>query len=366
MGETLRRAQDLKARLNALRDSLDLPKKRQELDRIEAEMGAADFWNNQEAAKKKVLALKGLKGLVDPVEALTKSAADAAELAELAEGESDAATLKQVAADCEKIESDLAAIELRTLFRDDNDPRDCFVAIQAGTGGTDACDWAQMLLRMYKAYCERMGFEAKLIEVLEADEAGIRSATIEVRGPYAYGYLKGEHGVHRLVRISPFDANHRRQTAFASVDVTPEFEEEDIEIKEADLKIDTYRSGGAGGQHVNVTDSAVRLTHIPTGIVVACQNERSQPLNKKMALKYLAAKLHARQEEERAAKLETARGEKGRIGFGSSSQIRSYTLNPYQLVKDARTEVETGNVQAVLDGRLEEFVEAFLKWNAKR
>ncbi len=344
----------------------DLPKKRLELDRIETEMGAADFWNNQEAAKKKVLQLKALKGLVDPVEALTKAFTDAAELAELAEGENDAATVKQVAADLVKLEAELAAIELRTLFKDDNDSRDCFMAIQAGTGGTDACDWAQIILRMYKAYCERMGFEAKLIDVQEADEAGIRSATLEVRGPYAYGYLKGEHGVHRLVRISPFDANHRRQTAFASVDVTPEFEEEDIEIKEADLKIDTYRSGGAGGQHVNVTDSAVRLTHIPTGIIVACQNERSQPLNKKMALKYLAAKLLAAREAERSAKIDAARGAKGRIGFGSSSQIRSYTMNPFQLVKDARTDMESGNIQAVLDGRLEEFVEAYLKWNARQ
>lgn len=344
----------------------DLAKKKLELDKIETEMGSPDFWNNQEAAKKKVVQLKAIKGLVDPVEALTKSFVDAAELAELAEGENDTATVKQVAADLVKLEAELAAIELRTLFKDENDSRDCFMAIQAGTGGTDACDWAQIILRMYKAYCERMGFEAKLIDVQEADEAGIRSATLEIRGAYAYGYLKGEHGVHRLVRISPFDANHRRQTAFASVDVTPEFEEEDIEIKEADLKIDTYRSGGAGGQHVNVTDSAVRLTHIPTGIIVACQNERSQPLNKKMALKYLAAKLLAARELERSAKVDAARGAKGRIGFGSSSQIRSYTMNPFQLVKDARTDVESGNIQAVLDGRLEEFVEAYLKWNARQ
>jgi peptide chain release factor 2 len=328
-------------------------------------MGSPDFWNHQETAQKKVVELKALKGLVDPVEAAIKAADDAAELAELAEGENDVATLKQVVADLTKAEADLGALELRTLFKDENDPRDCFMAIQAGTGGTDACDWARMLLRMYQGYCERMGYECKLIDVLPADEAGIRSATLEIRGPYAYGYLKGEHGVHRLVRVSPFDANHRRQTAFASIDVTPEFDEVNIEINEADLKIDTYRSGGAGGQHVNVTDSAVRLTHIPTGIIVACQNERSQPLNKKMALKYLAAKLHTARELERTAKIDAARGAKGRIGFGSSSQIRSYTMNPFQLVKDARTDVESGNIQAVLDGKLEPFVEAFLKWNAK-
>jgi peptide chain release factor 2 len=329
-------------------------------------MGADGFWNNADVAKKKVVELKALKGLVDPVEALVRAGGDAAELAELAEAEADETALRQVAADLGRAAHDLEALELRTLFTDDNDPRDCFLAIQAGTGGTDACDWARMILRMYQLFAERNGFEAKLIDVQEAEEAGIRSATLEVRGAYAYGTLKSENGVHRLVRISPFDANHRRQTAFASVDVTPEFEEEDIEINPADLKIDTYRSGGAGGQHVNVTDSAVRLTHLPTGIIVACQNERSQPLNKKMALKYLAAKLLARREEERAAKVDAARGEKGRIGFGSSSQIRSYTLNPYQLVKDARTEVETGNVQAVMDGRLEEFVQAFLKWKAKK
>ncbi|MCE9582880.1 MAG: peptide chain release factor 2 [Planctomycetes bacterium] len=366
MGETLRRAQDLKARLMTLRDSLDLAKKKSEFDKLEKDMGAPDFWNNAEGAQKKVLQLKALKGVIDPCDSLMKAAEDAAELAELAEGEGDASTLKQVATDLAKAESGLGALELRTLFADENDTRDCFVAIQAGTGGTDACDWARMILRMYQAYCERMGFEVKLIDVQEADEAGIRSATLEVRGPYSYGYMKGEHGVHRLVRVSPFDANHRRQTAFASVDVTPEFDEVDITINEADLKIDTYRSGGAGGQHVNVTDSAVRLTHIPTGIVVACQNERSQPLNKKMALKYLAAKLLASREAERLEKVDAARGAKGRIGFGSSSQIRSYTLNPFQLVKDARTDLESGNIQAVLDGRLEEFVEAYLRWNAKK
>jgi peptide chain release factor 2 len=328
-------------------------------------MGAPDFWADAEKARRKVVALKALKGLVEPLEAAVRAAQDACELAELGEGENDAATLKSVAGDLKKAEDDIAAIELRTLFTDENDPRDCFLTVQAGTGGTDACDWTQMLLRMYQQYCLRAGFQAKLIDALEADEAGIKSATLEISGPYAYGYLKGETGVHRLVRISPFDANHRRQTAFASVDVTPEYEEEDIEINPADLKVDTYRSGGAGGQHVNVTDSAVRITHLPTGIVVACQNERSQPLNRKMAMKYLAAKLLAKRDEERAAKIESARGEKGRIGFGSSSQIRSYTLNPYQLVKDARTEVETGNVQAVLDGRLEEFIQAWLKAKAK-
>ena len=329
-------------------------------------MGAPEFWNHAEGAQKKVVRLKALKGLLDPVEAVTKAAADAAELAELAEGENDAATLKQVVADLDRAAKDLEALELRTLFAEENDSRDCFMAIQAGTGGTDACDWARMLLRMYQAYCERAGFSATLIDVLEDPEAGVRSATLEVRGPYAYGTLKGEHGVHRLVRVSPFDAAHRRQTAFASIDVTPEFDEVEIEINERDLKVDTYRSGGAGGQHVNVTDSAVRLTHLPTGIVVACQNERSQPLNRKMAMKYLATKLAARREEERRAKVDAARGEKGRIGFGSSSQIRSYTLNPFQLVKDARTDLETGNVQAVLDGKLEPFVEAYLKWWAKR
>jgi peptide chain release factor 2 len=329
-------------------------------------MSAPDFWNHAETARKKVVELKGLKGIVDPVEAILKAAADAAELAELGEGEGDAATLKQVVADLAKVEADAESLELRTLLSDENDPRDCFLAIQAGTGGTDACDWARMLVRMYQLYAERNGFEAVLIEALEDPEAGVRHATLEVRGAYAYGYLKGERGVHRLVRISPFDANHRRQTAFASVDVTPEFEEEaDIEINPADLRVDTYRAGGAGGQHVNMTDSAVRITHVPTGIVVACQNERSQHLNRKMAMKYLYAKLVSAREDERMAKVDAKNAEKGRIGFGSTSQIRSYVLNPYTMVKDARTEVESGNVQAVLDGRLEPFVEAFLKWRGR-
>jgi peptide chain release factor 2 len=246
------------------------------------------------------------------------------------------------------------------MLSGEHDARNGLLAINAGAGGIEACDWASMLLRMYTRWAERSGYATELLDIQPNDEGGIKSANLAVRGEHAYGYLRSEIGVHRLVRISPFDAQKRRHTSFASVDVVPEFDEDGaIEILEKDLRVETYRSGGAGGQHVNKTESAVRLTHLPTGVVAACQNERSQHRNRAMALKMLRAKLYRIQEMERDAELRKLYGEKGEIAFGS--QIRNYVLQPYQLVKDVRTGHETGNVQAVLDGDLDAFIFAFLR-----
>lgn len=251
--------------------------------------------------------------------------------------------------------------QLVLLMKDEYDPGNAILSIHPGAGGLDSQDWAEMLMRMYLRWCENRGFKARLLEVLPGDEAGIKSATILVKGDYAYGYLKAEVGVHRLVRISPFDAAKRRHTSFASVDVSPEIPDDvEVDIRSEDLRVDTYRSSGAGGQHVNMTDSAVRITHMPTGIVVSCQDERSQHMNRQMAMKVLRAKLYERELEQRQKELDSLLGEKKEIGW--SSQIRSYVLHPYTLVKDHRTGEEVGNVQAVLDGTLDSFILAFLRW----
>jgi peptide chain release factor 2 len=259
-----------------------------------------------------------------------------------------------------RIEERLERIEFQVMLGGEHDHRNAFLDIQAGAGGVDACDWAEMLLRMYAKWCERMGFAVEQLDVQPAEEAGIKNVSVRVQGPYAYGYLKAEQGVHRLVRISPFDGNARRQTSFAAVEVVPEFDDDaPIEIKPDELRVDTFRSGGAGGQHVNKTESAVRLTHLPTGIVVSCQNERSQHKNKAFAMKQLASKLYQLREAQREEELRKFYGDRGAIAWGN--QIRSYVLQPYQMVKDLRTGVETSGVQAVLDGRISEFMEGYLK-----
>jgi peptide chain release factor 2 len=308
--------------------------------------------------------LSKLSGDVDTHDRMAGRAADARVLFQLGAEEGDEATLREAAAEVDRLETEIEALEVIALLGGEFDDHPAIVEVHAGEGGTDSQDWAEMLLRMYLRWCERRGFGAEVVDVTPGEEAGIKSATATVQGRFAYGLVAAERGVHRLVRISPFDASRRRHTSFASVDVTPEIEEgEDIEVDPDDLRIDTYRSSGAGGQHVNVTDSAVRITHLPTGIVVSCQNERSQMQNRAVAMRILKSRLLARAREEREAELDALRGEKRDIGFGS--QIRSYVLHPYQMVKDHRTGVEVGNVQAVLDGDLDRFVQAELRRRAQ-
>jgi len=274
-------------------------------------------------------------------------------------------SLKHFKEDLSNIALKVDDLEFRTLLNGENDPNNAILSVNAGAGGTEACDWAAMILRMYTMWAEGKGYKITWLDQLQGEEAGIKSATLLVTGDYAYGYLKAETGVHRLVRISPFDSNKRRHTSFASVDVLPEVSDDiNIEISETDLKIDTYRSGGKGGQHANKTDSAVRITHIPTGIVVQCQNERSQFKNKSMAMKLLKARLYELQRQKKAKDLETAYDSKKDIEWGS--QIRSYVLHPYKMVKDHRTGFEMGNADAVLNGKLDGFIEAYLKITKRR
>jgi peptide chain release factor 2 len=294
---------------------------------------------------------------------ISQRAGDARVLWELGQSEDDPETAKEAESEISALESELASLEVLALLGGEFDDSPAILEVHAGEGGTDSQDWGEMLLRMYTRWAERRGFKSELIDVTDGEEAGIKSATLTIDGRHAYGLLATERGVHRLVRISPFDAARRRHTSFASIDVTPEVEEDvDVDISPDDLRIDTFRSSGAGGQHVNVTDSAVRITHIPTGIVVSCQNERSQMQNRAVAMRILKSRLVARAREEREVEMKALKGEQREIGFGS--QIRSYVLHPYQMVKDHRTAVETGNVQAVLDGDLDRFIEAELRRKA--
>jgi peptide chain release factor 2 len=297
------------------------------------------------------------------LEELAERMSDAETLFQLAQEESDESVAAELEDAVGALTKSLDALEVRSLFSGEHDEGDAVCEIHSGAGGTDAADWAEMMLRMYSRWAETKGFSIEVDEVTEGGEAGIQSATFIVKGRYAYGLLAAERGVHRLVRISPFDAQSRRQTSFAALDVVPFIEDVsgEVDIDEKDLRIDTYRSSGAGGQHVNVTDSAVRITHLPTGIVVSCQNERSQHQNQARAMQILGAKLAERQREERRAELDALSGPQTDNAWGN--QIRSYVLAPYQLVKDLRTQYETGNVQAVLDGDLDAFMEAWLRWN---
>jgi len=323
-------------------------------------MAAPGFWDDQEAAQRVVRDLKGLKATVEPVAEIERILEDAQVMAQLADEENDTAALELLADDLGQAGKRLDRLEFLALLSRPDDPKNCYLAIHAGAGGTESCDWASMLLRMYTRYIERAGWTVSIVDSVEGEEAGLRSVTARVTGPYAYGYLSAEVGVHRLVRISPFDSAARRHTSFASVDVLPEIEDAgEVEIdEEKDLRIDFFRAGGAGGQHVNKTSSAVRMTHLPTGIVVQCQNERSQHQNRRTALEMLRARLKRIQEQQRDKETAKLYGQKGEIAWGN--QIRSYILQPYTLVKDHRTDRETGRVQDVLDGDLEAFIEAEL------
>jgi peptide chain release factor 2 len=326
-------------------------------------MGQPNFWGNQEKAQQVIQQLKPLNALLKPFEELEADSGDLQALAELSEEEP--SLDKDLEKELRKMEKCLDAFELQAMFTGPQDASNAYVKIQAGTGGTDACDWAQMLLRMYARWAERAGFQTELIDELRNDEAGIRSATLRVVGDYAYGYLQSEAGVHRLVRISPFDANAKRQTSFAAVDVIPDIEGTiEIEIRPEDLKRDTFRSGGPGGQHQNKTESGVRYTHLPTGIAAESRSERSQHKNDDMALKLLKAKLYRIEEQKRRVATERMYDEKGDVAWGY--QIRNYVMQPYTLVKDVRTGVETSQVQSVLDGEIDDFIQAYLRQKAER
>ena len=339
----------------------DVDSKEKELEEIQKKMEDPAFWKDQEAAQKTVGQLKILRATIEPVTELESAAEDQQVMLQLAEEEDDAQTMAEVQAAVADIAKKVEHVQFRTMLAGRYDAENAYLSIHAGAGGTEACDWVQMLMRMYARWAEKRGFDVTMIESVPGDDAGLRSVTLHVTGPYAYGYLRAEIGVHRLVRISPFDAAARRHTSFASVDAVPEIDEavSEIEIPEKELRIDTYRAGGPGGQHVNVTDSAVRITHVPTGVVAACQNERSQIQNRATAMKMLQAKLFRLREQQREQELAQLTGEKGEIAFGS--QIRSYVLQPYQMIKDHRTGLEVGNVNAVLDGEIDEFIEAFLR-----
>jgi len=337
----------------------DISTKQDQLARIEQEMAGPGFWNDQERAQAQVRQLKRLKSTLDPFNGLSGRLAELRDLLELTRSEADETFLPEITGELEELQQRLGELELRIALSGPDDHRGAYFQIQAGAGGTESCDWAEMLLRMYTRYFEQAGYKAKLEELTPNEEAGLKSATLSVIGDYAFGHLKGEMGVHRLVRISPFDSSGRRHTSFAAVDVTPLFEEDvEVELKDEDLKVDTYRSSGPGGQHVNKTDSAVRITHLPTGMVVQCQSDRSQHRNRATALKMLKAKLYELKKAERDAASSQAHDEKGKIAWGN--QIRSYVLQPYTMVKDHRTGLEVGNVQGVLDGDLEQFIEAYL------
>lgn len=327
---------------------------------LEAEMGKEGFWNDVENANKVNRRMKSINTKLDKYQHLMNRCEDLETLMDMADEENDVSLVPEIQSEFSSLSGDIEALKLEALLKGSYDAYNAVLSLHAGAGGTEAQDWVSLLYRMYTRYCEKMGYSVKVIDYLDGEEAGIKSVTFEVDGDNAYGYLKAEKGVHRLVRISPFDSSGRRHTSFASLDVTPIFDDDtnEVEIDLDDLRIDTYRSGGAGGQNVNKVSSAIRITHLPTGIVVQCQNERSQLQNKEMAMRILKGKLMELAEQERMAQMNEIKGEMKRIEWGS--QIRSYVFQPYTLVKDHRTGEENGNIQAVMDGDIESFINAYL------
>ena len=324
-------------------------------------MEAPDFWNDPVVSQEMMKELKSLKDDVQTYATLSGQYDDIETMIEMGYEEEDPELIPEIAEMMDEFVSTYENIRMKTLLSGEYDRNNAILSLHAGAGGTESCDWAAMLFRMYSRWADKRGFQLEVLDSLDGDEAGIKSITFQVNGENAYGYLKSEKGVHRLVRISPFNAAGKRQTSFVSCDVMPDIEEDvDIEIKDEDIRIDTYRSSGAGGQHINKTSSAIRITHYPTGIVVQCQNERSQHMNKDKAMQMLKAKLYLLKQEENAAKAAGIRGEVTEIGWGN--QIRSYVMQPYTMVKDHRTGVESGNVDAVMDGGLDPFINGYLKW----
>jgi peptide chain release factor 2 len=357
---------DLSTRVAEAKGYLRIDELRGRHEELEALAAAPDLWDDQDRARAVTTELGRLADDVSQFDGLMASLEDVRVLLEMvhesaAAGDADASLERELTTTVQDLERAVGRLELQSLFQGEYDESDAIAEVHAGAGGTDAQDWTEMMLRMYSRWAERRGFSVEVDEVTEGQEAGLLSATFIIKGRFAYGLLSAERGVHRLVRMSPFDSQHRRQTSFASLDVTPFVEDlsSELEVDEKDLRIDTYRASGAGGQHINKTDSAVRLTHLPTGVVVSCQNERSQHQNKARALQILTAKLAERARAERAAELDALTGDRTDNAWGS--QIRSYVMAPYQLVKDLRTNIETGNVDAVLDGDLDDFMEAELR-----
>ena len=325
------------------------------------EMQAPDFWNDPEKSNQKMREAKNLKDIVGTMEGLASQFDDILTLIEMGYEDNDPAIIPDIEQELKEFKETFETIRINTLLSGEYDRNNAILKLIAGAGGTESCDWCSMLYRMYTRWAERKGFSLEVIDYLDGDEAGIKSVTFQINGENAYGYLKSEKGVHRLVRISPFNAQGKRQTSFVSLDVMPDIEDDvDVEVKDEDIRIDTYRSSGAGGQHINKTSSAIRITHFPTGIVVTCQNERSQFQNKDKAMQMLKAKLYMLRQEENAEKLSDIRGDVKEIGWGN--QIRSYVMQPYTMVKDHRTNEESGNVDAVMDGALDPFINAYLRW----
>lgn len=346
--------------IEELKEALGLDGLRSEISDLENQTAQDGFWDNIENSQIVLQNIKRLKDKVTAFENLTQMYDDALTLLELADEEEDLSLIGEVEENIAELEKNIEIQKLSTLLSGEYDGNNAIITFHAGAGGTEAQDWAEMLLRMYSRWAERHNFKTKTLDYLDGEEAGIKSATVLVEGENAYGYLKSEAGVHRLVRISPFDSSGRRHTSFASLEVMPEIDDDsDVEIKEEDLKVDTYRSSGAGGQHVNKTESAVRITHIPTGIIVACQNERSQHQNREVCMKMLKSKLIEIKEREHLDKIEDIKGVQKEIAWGS--QIRSYVFMPYTLAKDHRTNFENGNISAVMDGDLDGFINAYLK-----
>ncbi|MDU7504827.1 MAG: peptide chain release factor 2 [Clostridia bacterium] len=352
-------------RLRDLSESLDLPHLKEELDHLETQTLEPDFWQDSDAAQKVMQKKKSLEGQLRRYEKLSDQLDDVEVAFELYKEEPDPDLEKDIDLTLKDIEAGLEAFELETVLNGEYDANNAIVTIHPGAGGTESQDWAEMLYRMYIRWAERRGFKVTVLDYLDGDEAGLKSATILVAGENAYGYLKAEKGVHRMVRISPFDASGRRHTSFSAVEVMPEVETDtDIDIDPKDLSVDTYRSTGAGGQHVNKTESAVRITHLPTGIVVQCQSERSQIQNRATAMKMLTSRLVEEKIKQQEAEIAKLHGEQQEIGWGS--QIRSYVFHPYTMVKDHRTNTEKGNVQAVMDGDIDDFINAWLKTEAAK
>ena len=347
--------------LHEVKDSLDLDSKKKRIEELEMEMEAPGFWNDPDSSNRKMKELKNLKDTAELCDKLEMQYSDILMLIEMGHEEEDPEMVGEIRAELDEFIEELDELRVSTLLSGEYDRDNAILKLNAGAGGTESCDWCGMLYRMYTRWAEKKGFSVEVLDYLDGEEAGIKSVTFQINGENAYGYLKSEKGVHRLVRISPFNAQGKRQTSFVSLDVMPDIEEDvDVEINPDDLRIDTYRSSGAGGQHINKTSSAIRITHLPTGIVVQCQNERSQFQNKDKAMQMLKAKLYLMKQEENAEKLSDIRGEVKDIAWGN--QIRSYVLQPYKLVKDLRTNQEVANADGVLDGGLDPFINAYLKW----